>query len=96
MKFPKERKLFTINEVSRACGLSRTTLIRLEESGFFTPYRVDPDTGYRYYDTYNVTVLGEYLRLQAIDIPTCDFYDSVFVNGYISNVNCHLFVLLFD
>lgn len=75
MIFPEKRKLFTINEVSRACGLSRTTLIRLEESGFFTPYRIDPDTGYRYYDAYNVTVLGEYLRLQAVGLSRREIAD---------------------
>ena len=45
MIFPEERKLFTVKDVSRACGVSRATLIRMEESGFLTPHHVNPDTG---------------------------------------------------
>ncbi len=61
-------KLFTIAEVSRACGISRTSLIRLEESGFFKPCRIDPDTGYRYYDVNNMIEIGRYKRLQVIGL----------------------------
>ena len=57
MIFPDNRKLFTIKEMTQACGVSRTTLIRMEEDGFLKPYRVDPDSGYRYYDLQNVTEL---------------------------------------
>ncbi len=64
MIFPDNRKIFTIKEMTQACGVSRTTLIRMEEDGFLKPYRVDPNSGYRYYDLQNVTAVGQYQRLQ--------------------------------
>ncbi len=75
MLFPKDRKLFTVKEMCRACGVSRATLIRMEEDGFLTPYRVDPDTGYRYYDTQNVTAVGQYQRLQTIGLSRKEIAD---------------------
>ncbi len=65
MVFPEHIRLFTIREMCHACGVSRTTLIRMEESGFLKPCRVDPDTGYRYYDLQNVAAVGQYQFLNA-------------------------------
>lgn len=48
-------KLFSINQVSKSCGVSRSTLMRLENRGLLTPARVDGETGYRWYDNYNVS-----------------------------------------
>ena len=75
MKYPKERKLFTIREVARTCGISRTTLIRMEECGFLKPYRIDPQTGYRYYDADNITSIGQYLLLQNLGLSRSEISD---------------------
>ena len=45
MIFPEDQQLFTISELARACGISRATLIRIEECGILTPCRVNPETG---------------------------------------------------
>ncbi len=39
----------------KCCGVSRSTILRLENRGLLTPAHVDENTGYRYYDIYNVT-----------------------------------------
>ena len=75
MIFPEKRKLFTISEVAKACGVSRTSLIRMEEDGFLKPYRIDPDTGYRYYDMQNVASVGQYQRLQELGISRKEIAD---------------------
>ena len=75
MNYPDKRKLFTISEVTRACGVSRATLIRIEESGFMKPFRIDPDSGYRYYDTQNIAAIGQYQRLQAIGLSRAEIAD---------------------
>lgn len=75
MIFPDNRKLFTIKEMTQACGVSRTTLIRMEEDGFLKPYRVDPDSGYRYYDLQNVTAVGQYQRLQEAGLSRKEIAD---------------------
>ena len=66
MEFHDESRLFTVAEVAKACDISRTSLIRLEESGFFSPCYTDPDTGYRYYDVKNVVEIGRYKRFRNI------------------------------
>ena len=37
------KKLFQITEAARACSLSRSTLLRLEEKGLLTPAYTAPD-----------------------------------------------------
>ncbi len=75
MVFPEKIKLFTIKEVAQACGISRSTLLRMEEDGFLTPHRVDPNTGYRYYDLQNVTAVGQYQRLQEAGLSRKEIAD---------------------
>lgn len=49
------KNLFTIRQVSKSCGISRATILRLEDKGLLTPAFVDEQTGYRYYDNNNVS-----------------------------------------
>ena len=37
-----EKELFQITEAARACGLSRSTLLRMEEKGLLTPAYLRP------------------------------------------------------
>ena len=78
MNYPEERQLFTVKDFSRACGVSRTSLIRMEECGFLKPYRIDPDTGYRYYDAHNAAEVGQFQLLQMLDIPRGEISDLYF------------------
>ncbi|MER2055040.1 MAG: MerR family transcriptional regulator [Clostridia bacterium] len=66
MFFPENQQLFTVSEMTRACGVSRTTLIRIEECGVLTPCHINPETGYRYYNAYNAAQVGQYLLLQSL------------------------------
>ncbi|MCR4891459.1 MAG: MerR family transcriptional regulator [Lachnospiraceae bacterium] len=78
MNYPKQRREFTISEISRACGVSRKTLIRMEECGFLTPYRVNPDTGYRYYDAHNASEVGQFLLLQTLGLSRAEITDCYY------------------
>ena len=75
MFFTEQRRLFTSAQVCRACGISRTSLFRLEEIGFLTPYSVNPDTGYRYYDLQNITAVGQFQRMQEIGLSKKEIVD---------------------
>ena len=75
MIFTDQRRLFTSLQVCRACGISRTSLFRLEEIGFLTPYSVNPDTGYRYYDLQNITAVGQFQRMQEIGLSKKEIVD---------------------
>ena len=39
------KKLFSIGEAAHACGLSRSTLMRMEEKGLLVPAYIAPDSG---------------------------------------------------
>ena len=47
------KDLFSIGEIGKVCGVSRTTLRRLEEKGLVLPAYIDENSGYRYYDNHN-------------------------------------------
>ncbi|MER2057020.1 MAG: MerR family transcriptional regulator [Clostridia bacterium] len=68
MLFSEDQQLFTVSELARACGISRTTLIRIEECGILTPCRINPETGYRSYNAYNAAQVGQYLLLQSLGL----------------------------
>lgn len=75
MELPENRTLFSIKQMSEICGISRASLLRLEEDGFLFPYRVNPETGYRYYDMQNVTAVGQYQRMQTIGLSRKEIAD---------------------
>lgn len=50
----------SIQALSKACGVSRSTILRMEDDGLITPAHTDPDSGYRYYDVQN---LGQVIRV---------------------------------
>lgn len=51
------KEMFTIRQVCQSCGLSRSTILRMEQRGLLRPAFTDPETGYRYYDNNNVTLI---------------------------------------
>ena len=51
--------MVSIQALANACGVSRSTILRMEDEGLITPAYTDPDSGYRYYDVQN---LGQVIR----------------------------------
>ena len=64
------RPLFQITEAAHACGLSRSTLLRMEEKGLLTPAYIAPDSGRRYYDNHNVARVLQIEKLKAMGLGT--------------------------
>ena len=75
----EDEKLYTVNEVANICGVSRSTLLRMEEAGFETPREIDPKTGYRYYDAMSVLKIQRYLSLKRLGLSQQDIID--YYNG---------------
>lgn len=48
-------KLFTIGQLAESCGVSRSTVLRLETEGLLEPAYQSPESGFRYYDGYGVS-----------------------------------------
>ncbi len=62
------KKLFQITEAAHACGLSRSTLMRMEDRGLLTPAYIAPDSGRRYYDNHNVARILQIEKFQAMGL----------------------------
>lgn len=62
--------LFSIRQAARACSLSRSSLIRLENKGLLTPAYTDADNGYRYYDNNNISRILQIQKLQWMGFGT--------------------------
>ena len=70
-----KNKLFQIHEAARACGLSRSTLMRMEAKGLLTPAHVDPDSGRRYYDNHNVARIMQIEKFKAMGLGSKEIAD---------------------
>ena len=71
--------LFSIRQAARACNLSRSSLIRLEEKGLLTPARTDKKSGYRYYDNHNISRILQIQKFQRMGFSSEEiiyYYES--------------------
>ena len=62
------KKFFQITEAAHACGVSRSTLMRLEEKGLLAPAYIAPESGRRYYDNHNVSRIMQIEKLKAMGL----------------------------
>lgn len=74
------KKFFQITEAAHACGLSRSTLMRMEKKGLLTPAFVAPDSGRRYYDNHNVARILQIEKFKAMGFHTEDL-SEYFAHG---------------
>lgn len=58
--------LFPITQAANACGLSRSTLMRMEEKGLLTPAYISPNSGRRYYDNHNIARILQIQQFQSM------------------------------
>ena len=75
------KKLFTVGQVCKCCGISRSTLLRMEDRGLLSPAHVDENTGYRYYDIYNVTKVLHIQMFLDMGLTYDDAYAYYASNG---------------
>ena len=69
------KKLFQITEAAHACGISRSTLLRMEEKGLLKPAYTAPESGRRYYDNYNIARILQVEKFKAMGLSPEDIAD---------------------
>ena len=69
------KQFFQITEAARACGLSRSTLMRMEERGLLTPVFTAPDSGRRYYDNHDVARIMQIEKFKAMGLGSKEIAD---------------------
>ncbi len=62
------KDFFQITEAAHACGVSRSTLMRMEEKGLLTPAYISPESGRRYYDNHNVSRILQIEKLKSMGL----------------------------
>ena len=62
----KIKGLFPITQAAAACGLSRSTLMRMEEKGLLIPAYISESNGWRYYDNHNIARILQIQRFQSM------------------------------
>lgn len=64
------KKLFQITEAAHACGLSRSTLMRMEKKGLLTPAYIAAESGRRYYDSHDVARILQIEKFKSMGFTT--------------------------
>lgn len=80
------KKLFQITEAAHACGLSRSTLMRMEEKGLLTPAYVSAESGRRYYDNHNVARILQIEKFKNMGLDTEQIADYFARGGEIAGL----------
>lgn len=62
------KKLFQITEAAHACGLSRSTLMRMEKKGLLTPAYIAAESGRRYYDNHDVARILQIEKFKSMGL----------------------------
>jgi len=65
-------KLFQVKEVCRICNVTRKALLVYEEKGLLSPYYINPDTGYRYYNAENISKIMYIRKFQTFGFSLDD------------------------
>lgn len=81
-----EKNLFQISEVSKACGISRSTIMRMEERGLLKPTYVSPDSGRRYYDNFSVSHILQIGKLRSMGLTNDEIIKYYSDGGKVSDI----------
>lgn len=69
------KDLFSVKQAAKVCGLSRSTLLRLEERGLLTPAYIAAKSGYRYYDNHNISRIQQIQKFQWMGFDADEIID---------------------
>lgn len=81
-----KKDLFTVSQVCKVCGISRSTVLRLENRGLLTPAFCDEQSGYRYYDSHNINKILQIKAFQEMGLQYDDILEFYNSGGNSSNL----------
>jgi DNA-binding transcriptional MerR regulator len=71
----KPEGIFSITSLARTCGVSRATILRMENEGLLEPAYIDPANSYRYYDCKSVAEVIRILNYQRLGFTKKEIAD---------------------
>ena len=92
----KKKDLFQITEAARACGVSRSTLMRMEESGLLEPAYIAKDSGRRYYDNFSVAHVLQVQKFKAMGLSKEEIISYYRSGGQVAEILSSLESRLFE
>ena len=81
-----KKELFSVSQVCKVCGISRSTALRLESKGLLTPVYCDKKSGYRYYDNHNINKILQIKAFQEMGLQYDDILEFYSMGGNSSNL----------
>lgn len=72
--------------MSKACGVSRSTIMRMEERGLLKPTYVSPDSGRRYYDNFAVAHILQIGKLRSMGLTNDEIIKYYSDGGKVSDI----------
>lgn len=66
---------FSIGDVTKATGLSRASLVKLEKVGLLKPYHIDERNGYRSYTLFEIATVLQYKLLRDMELSQDEILD---------------------
>lgn len=83
----KDKKtLFQITEAARACGVSRSTLMRMEENELLKPAYVAEESGRRYYDNFNIAHVLQVEKFKSLGLTKKEIISYYSSGGQVSDI----------
>ena len=79
-------KSFQVKEVCKICNVTRKALLIYEGKGLLTPYYINKDTGYRYYNAENISKIMHIRKFQSFGFSLDEIYDYLNDTKKISEV----------
>ena len=68
-------KTFQVRDVCEICKVTRKALLVYEEKGLLTPFYVNEENGYRYYNAENISKIMHIRRFQSFGFSLDEIYD---------------------
>lgn len=81
-----KKDLFQITEAAHACGVSRSTLMRMEKSGLLKPAYISEVSGRRYYDNFNVAHVLQVEKFKSLGLDNKEIIDYYKSGGQVSQL----------
>ena len=69
------KNFFQISEAAQSCGVSRSTIMRMEEKGLLKPIYISPENGRRYYDNHNIARILQIEKFKTMGLSTADIIE---------------------
>ncbi|MEE0691994.1 MAG: MerR family transcriptional regulator [Lachnospiraceae bacterium] len=80
----EDDRLYTVSQVTKACGISRSTILRMERDNLVVPANTNTDNNYRYYDLFNVFQIQQINYLKELGLKKSEILKYYDTNGDIT------------